>query len=103
MVTGLVVKVDGSREDKEWEELPSLEEMQKIVGGYIERVLVNPQYFSDKLREQLPADKHEMIVNEDGRAQNLRYNSPLRQMTGYVMYGDVLIFNGTPMEDDPNG
>ena len=49
MVTGLVVKVDGSREDKEWEEMPSLEEMQKIVGGYIERVLVNPQYFSDKL------------------------------------------------------
>ena len=66
MVTGLVIKVDGSREDKDWEELPSLEEMQKIVGGYIQRVLVNPQYFSDKLREQINKQGYNISDKENG-------------------------------------
>lgn len=91
MVKGKIVKTDGYVEDKEWPTVPSLEEMQRIVGGYIERVTA----MSLTIEEE-----YEVIVNEDGLMLGLSFNEAAEGLTGYTFFGDVLIFSGTPMKDE---
>ena len=91
MVKGKIVKTDGYVEDREWPTVPSLEEMQKIVGGYIERVTA---------RSLDIEEDYEVIVNEEGLVLDLAFNKAAKDITGHTFFGDVLIFKGTPMKDE---
>lgn len=91
MVKGKIVKTDGYVEDKEWPTVPSLEEMQRIVGGYIERVTAGALDIEED---------YEVIVNEEGLMLDLAFNKAAKDITGYTFFGDVLIFSGTPMKDE---
>jgi hypothetical protein len=59
----IVLKPDGSRDEIEQATYPTLEQLQKLVGGYIELQHVD---FRDALRE--------MFINEDGKRENLPVN-----------------------------
>ena len=91
MVKGKIVKTDGYVEDKEWPTVPSLEEMQRIVGGYIERVTAMSLTIDEE---------YEVIANEDGLMLGLSFNEAAKDITGYTFFGDILIFSGTPMKDE---
>ena len=72
-----ILHVDGTREDfTPSGERPSLEEMQKIVGGYIERVTVKGG---------------EMWANEEGLLQGLPLNLQASRIANNFIVGDVLL------------
>ena len=66
--------------------LPTLEQMQSAVGGYIEFV-------------RITTDGAMMVVNEDGRLKKLPYNKVASIMAGRNIVGDVLIFSKKEMEE----
>jgi len=55
----------------------SLEELQKVVGGYIEIVYLS--------------EGRLMVVNEEGWLNNLPYNPSASEIYGHPIVGDVLI------------
>ena len=77
-----VIKVDGSEE--ELDHRPSLEESQKIVGGYIEITKCN----------SIPPKR--MVVNEEGRLQGLPVNRAATSIhnCGVAIMGNVIVLEG---------
>ena len=59
----IILKTDGTDEQKTANESPTLEQLQEIVDGYIELVNV---FFGGKYEQ--------MIVNEEGRLNGLPFN-----------------------------
>lgn len=77
-----IIKADGSQETREHEKKLTLEEMQTIVGGYIELTTCS---YEGKIRQ--------LVVNEDGGPKDLPRNlaaSRLFTGIGYIV-GDVFI------------
>lgn len=74
-----VLKVDGTRE--ELDHRPTLEEAQKIVGGYIEYIRLDPNNL--------------LVVDEDGKPKGLPTNkqATLLYQWGKVV-GDVIHLEG---------
>lgn len=54
-----------------------LQELQEIVGGYIECVYIN--------------DKIQMVVNEEGKITGLPLNVAASSLAGQCIVGDVLV------------
>jgi|19_taG_2_1085344.scaffolds.fasta_scaffold17626_4 hypothetical protein len=103
MIKGFILHLDGEVEEKEWSMFPLLEEMQEIVGGYIERVAISNSYIADELKDHFDPDgSSEIIVNEEGLLLNLELNESALMLTGQRFVGPVLLFVGTPM-DELNG
>lgn len=67
-------------------ELPTLEQMQEAVGGYIEFV-------------RITSDGAMMVVNEEGLLKKLPYNKVASIMANQTIVGDVLIFSKKEMEE----
>tara|TARA_R110000764_G_scaffold8121_4_gene27732 strand:+ start:1600 stop:2031 length:432 start_codon:yes stop_codon:yes gene_type:complete len=104
MIRGFIFHLDGDVEEKEWDTFPILEEMQDIVGGYIERVTISNSYIADELKDHFDPDgASEIIVNEEGLLHNLALNEEALMMTGQRFVGPVLLFVGTPMKDNIDG
>ena len=70
----------------------SLEELQKLVGGYIELI-------------RLPLDKSTMVVNEEGLLHDLPFNSLASSIAGRHVVGNVVILTAAEMRaiDDACG
>jgi len=62
----IVIKSTGEVIRKDLEKLPTLDELQKVVGGYIELI----PHFETYLGEKCIA-----LCNEDGKLNNLPFNS----------------------------
>ena len=79
-----IVKVDGSIEHREITEKLTLEEMQEIVGGYIERIV-------------MPIGSHDgiriMLVDEDGNSKRLEYNAIASFAVGKNIVGTALVLD----------
>ena len=104
MITGFIFHLDGNIEEKEWITFPILEELQNIVGGYIERVTISNSYIADEMKDHFqPEGSSEVIVNEEGLIHNLELNEGALMMTGQRFVGPVLLFVGTPMKDNIDG
>jgi len=104
MIRGFIFHLDKDVEEKEWDTFPILEEMQDIVGGYIERVTISNSYIADELKDHFDPDgASEIIVNEEGLLHNLALNEEALMMTGQRFVGPVLLFVGTPMKDNIDG
>ena len=104
MITGFIFHIDGNVEEKDWRTFPELEEMQGIVGGYIERVTISNSYIADEMKDHFePEGSSEVIVNEEGLIHDLELNEKALIMTGQRFVGPVLLFVGTPMKDDIDG
>ena len=104
MIRGFIFHLDKDVEEKEWDTFPILEEMQDIVGGYIERVTISNSYIADEMKDHFDPDgASEIIVNEEGLLHNLALNEEALMMTGQRFVGPVLLFVGTPMKDDIDG
>ena len=58
-------------------EEPTLETIQKIVGGYFTIIPLS--------------DGKNMYVNEEGKLKNLDVNNSAKKIVGYTIYGKVLI------------
>ncbi len=87
MYKATVVKVDGSIE--ELDHRPTLEESQKIVGGYIELV---------KAREN-GKRVVTLVVDEEGKMKNKPTNRNITERYGSSIYGgyivgDVIVLEG---------
>ncbi len=75
----IIINVDGSEEDLP---KPTLETMQKAVGGYIELVRVHSV---NGVRN--------MYVNEDGTMLQLRYNHKASTIAGMVLIGNAVLLD----------
>jgi len=73
-------KTDGSYGQVDLDHKLTLEEMQKLVGGYIERVKV--RYYG-KVKD--------MWVNEEGLIHGLPVNAGASKIAGRSIVGDVFI------------
>lgn len=74
-----IIKTNGEKSNvtpKNGEDV-QLEEMQEIVGGYIEIVRLD--------------EKTIMVVNEEGLVYNLPYNAKASRLCGIPIVGDVLV------------
>lgn len=71
----------GPEETRTITEPPTLKEMQKIVGGFIEPVKLPPGNGHKK-----------MVVNEEGRLQGLPVNQKASRIAGQRIVGDVLVY-----------
>lgn len=60
------------------EKKPTLPEMQKLVGGYVEHVLLKHGAY--------------LMVNEDGHALNLPRNPKASELYGGLILGDAILF-----------
>jgi hypothetical protein len=73
-------KADGTGEDIVSDKPLELEQMQKLVGGYIEMVWRGEPYKS-----------HCFMVNEDGRSMGLPVNAKFPELVGNVLEGQMII------------
>lgn len=83
----VVIRADGTVERVQTSEIPTLEELQRLVGGYIESVPV-----------RIPvSDKPVMIVNEEGKLKGLPRNraatSVARLFEGDYVAGDAVLID----------
>ncbi len=78
-----IYKTDNSYEKREASTKPDLEEMQRIVGGYIE-----------PLRVCHEGHTRTMVVNEDGISLGLHVNHAASRIAGRPIVGDVFILEG---------
>ncbi|KKM07213.1 hypothetical protein LCGC14_1736140 [marine sediment metagenome] len=74
------LKTDGSHGQVDLGQLLTLEEMQGLVGGYIERISVR---YEGKLRD--------MWVNEEGLLDSLPQNHEASRIARRLIVGDVFI------------
>lgn len=80
-----IYNIDGTEEDKVYTEHPKLEELQKLVGGYIELVNI-----------RLGGGIKQLLVNEDGLQKKLKYNKKASALYHGMIVGDaVLLLNFT--------
>ena len=90
IITMTVIPVDGQIEKSEISEPPSLEELQEIVGGYIEVV---------KVRTKGQTVYTEMVIDEDGQMRGLEVNHRamdlVESVRGYmpIVVGTVALFS----------
>jgi hypothetical protein len=77
-----IIRVNGIFEE-DFKQEPSLEEMQGVVGGYIEAVHI------------LDVPGKVMIVNEEGRLKHLPLNIKASTMARQEIVGDVLVCEET--------
>jgi hypothetical protein len=78
----IVVKTNGDIAHIKFKKKPKLEELQKLVGGYIEMVSV--PYLEDQ-------GDYVVIVNEEGLVRRLPLNYNMQTLFGGILYGDVVI------------
>lgn len=78
-----IIKADGGYGKREAPTKPTLEEMQHIVGGYIEPVKV---IHEGHIRT--------MVVNEEGNCMGLPANTVASNAAGRRVVGDVLVLQG---------
>lgn len=83
----VIISPDASWEQIATDECPSLEAMQKIVGGYIERVKV-------RVMDIEPAFISDMIVNEDGLSLGLDENPLAEIFYPGTIVGTAILFTG---------
>ena len=71
---------------------PTLKEMQKLVGGYIEviRPMVRARIHEDNGKVYTGT----MVVNEDGKRLDLPFNAKASLLTQRTILGDVFILVG---------
>jgi hypothetical protein len=94
MIKAAHIPATGEPTEFEWDKIPPLHELQEYVGGTIERILVPiPHWFN-------PERYHEMLINEDALRLELEINRRATIITGYRLFGDVLLFEGTPMQEE---
>ena len=62
------------------ENSPTLEELQSIVGGYVEMIMLH--------------DGRQMMFNEEGRHRDLPINEAASQIAGFDIAGNVAILTG---------
>ena len=85
-----IVKTDGTVENLEMEEQPTLEQMQKWVGGYVEKVVNFPIMGTEMRNKRFK----EFYVNEDGRSMGLTHNDGASKIAGQSLVGNaVLLIN----------
>ena len=72
----LIIDTDGEETHVESKEKPTLGEMQKAVGGYIEVVRC---LYKDKEKQ--------MIINEEGKLRDLELNEKATEMFWYFLAG----------------
>jgi len=77
---------DGTYKKREAPSKPSLEEMQQIVGGYIE-----------PLRVEHEGHIRTMVVNEEGKLIRLPLNIRASEIAGREIVGNVFILEGYRM------
>lgn len=77
----ITIKVDGTTEVTEPAKKPTLEEMQSLVGGYIEPVR-NVKYNGQAVT---------MVVNEEGLGGRLLFNPKASLIARRTIVGDVLL------------
>lgn len=82
--SGKIYRVDGTVEDfLTWKELPSLKEMQGVVGGYISRIKIAvPKGFTESCV---------MVFNEDGLPKKLPVNLEASMLAQQHIVGDVIV------------
>ncbi len=86
----VLLKADGTRQDLTPEKKPTLEQMQKWVGGYIETI--HRDAFGHGFRfEGGPAV---LVVNEEGRSKRLPVNESASLAFGFRVFGDVFVLQG---------
>lgn len=73
-----VIRADGTREELEDRE-PTLEELQEVVGGYIE--IVRSYQDLDEV----------LVVNEEGRLKGLPINELASLVAKRMIVGDVVV------------
>lgn len=81
--TLFVMSPDGRVTEERWEQTgyPKLEVMQRLVGGYIERVRVSWQ-----------GRKRDAYVDEDGLAKQLPPNFNATRLCGMFIVGSIVIW-----------
>jgi len=84
-----IIKVDGTMEEITIDKQNSLEQMQKIVGGYIEVVPV--------------AGGKTLVVNEEGLLQQLPINHKASALYNDTIVGDVILCTLEELEDEEEG
>ncbi len=82
----LIITADGEQILKSQEEMPTLEQVQKLVGGNVEAVRI-PEKFG-----------FEMYVNEEGLLEGLDLNIDASVIAGQQIVGDVVIFENFKWE-----
>ena len=78
-----IIRADNSVEILKPDKKPTLEQMQKWVGGYIETLDVRYE-----------GKAGTMVVNEEGRIYNLSPNLVASEIAGLLILGDVFILEG---------
>jgi len=78
-----IIHVDGT--EKELAGKPSLEELQKAVGGYIEVA-------------EIPGSSKILVVNEEGLLQQLPLNPSASAMALQLIVGDVVLCNRADLD-----
>jgi len=84
-----IIKVDGTMEEITIDKQNSLEQMQKIVGGYIEVVPV--------------AGGKTLVVNEEGLLQQLPINYKASALYNCTIVGNVILCTLEELEDEEEG
>jgi hypothetical protein len=86
----ILLKTDGITEVLTPSEKPSLEQMQKWVGGYIEPVRHNVWGKPIRYKGQIVT----MVLNEEGSPRNLPFNAKATMLYEGRIFGDVLLLQG---------
>lgn len=84
-----IIKVDGTMEEITIDKQNSLEQMQKIVGGYIEVIPI--------------AGGKTLVVNEEGLLQQLPINHKASALYSGTIVGDVILCTLEELEDEEEG
>ncbi len=90
----ILIPVEGPIEKIEIEkdEAKQLEQLQKLVGGYIERIKFRPLApFAHVGGRKIDLVNPALIVDEDGRQKNLPYNLRASMMAQITLVGPVLV------------
>ena len=89
----VLLKADNEHLFMETSIQPKFSDMQKLVGGYIERTLC-------VFTANDPEDPSEcvMLVNEDGIGMDLPYNLMASRYAGQTIVGDVLVLQNFDLE-----
>lgn len=88
----IVIEPDGTMTVTEWSKVPSLKEVQKAVGGYVECL---------SLAARWEGEAAQIYINEDGKNQGLQANTcgtlyASEQVPGLmdVLVGNVVVLVG---------
>lgn len=84
MVKVQIIKADGTKEDREFTDIPSIEQLHEIIGGYVELI---------PMRFRLGDRPAAMYVDEDGKPKSLPRNDQATMLTGgfHVIVGTAVL------------